>query len=111
AARAEAAVLLIDAKEGVRENSRRHGYLLSMLGIRQVAVVVNKMDLVDYDREVFDRIVGEYRAFLEEVGIRPHCFIPISAREGDLVAGPSAAMPWYDGPDVLAAVDAFGKAP
>jgi bifunctional enzyme CysN/CysC len=111
AARAEAAVLLIDAKEGVRENSRRHGYLLSMLGIRQVAVVVNKMDLVGYDRGVFDRIVGEYRAFLEEVGIRPHCFVPISAREGDHIAGPSAAMPWYDGPHVLAAVDAFTKAP
>lgn len=111
AARAEAAVLLIDAKEGVRENSRRHGYLLSMLGIRAVAVVVNKMDLVGYDRAVFDRIVGEYRAFLEEVGIRPHCFVPISAREGDHIAGPSAAMPWYDGPHVLAAVDAFAKAP
>lgn len=111
AARAEAAVLIIDAKEGVRENSRRHGYLLSMLGIRQVAVVVNKMDLVDYDRSVFDRIVGEYRAFLGEVGIRPRCFIPISAREGDLVAGPSDAMPWYDGPDVLAAVDSFAKQP
>jgi bifunctional enzyme CysN/CysC len=111
AARAEAAVLLIDAKEGVRENSRRHGYLLSMLGIRQVAVVVNKMDLVGYDRGVFDRIVGEYRAFLEDVGIRPYCFIPIAAREGDLITGPSAAMPWYDGPHVLAALDAFAKAP
>lgn len=111
AARAEAAVLIIDAKEGVRENSRRHGYLLSMLGIRQVVVVVNKMDLVDYDREVFDRIVGEYRAFLDEVGIRPRCFIPISAREGDLVAGPSDAMAWYDGPHVLSAVDAFAKQP
>lgn len=111
AARAEAAVLLIDAKEGVRENSRRHGYLLSMLGIRQVAVVVNKMDLVGYDRGVFDRIVGEYRAFLEEVGIRPYCFIPIAAREGDHITGPSPAMPWYDGPHVLAALDAFAKAP
>jgi len=111
AARAEAAVLLIDAKEGVRENSRRHGYLLSMLGIRQVCVVVNKMDLVDYDKAVIDRIVGEYRAFLDEVGIRPRCFIPISAREGELMVGPSEAMPWYDGPDVLAAVDAFAKQP
>lgn len=111
AARAEAAVLLIDAKEGVRENSRRHGYLLSMLGIRQVVVVVNKMDLVDYDRAVFDRIVAEYRAFLDEVGIRPRCFVPISAREGDLVAAASPSMPWYDGPDVLAAVDAFAKEP
>lgn len=111
AARAEAAVLLIDAKEGVRENSRRHGYLLSMLGIRQVAVVVNKMDLVGYDRGVFDRIVGEYRAFLEEVGIRPYCFIPIAAREGDHITGPSPAMPWYDGPHVLGALDALAKAP
>jgi len=111
AARAEAAVLLIDAKEGVRENSRRHGYLLSMLGIRQVAVVVNKMDLVGYDRGVFDRIVSEYRAFLEEVGIRPYCFIPIAAREGDHITGPSPAMPWYDGPHVLAALDSFAKAP
>lgn len=111
AARAEAAVLIIDAKEGVRENSRRHGYLLSMLGIRQVAVVVNKMDLVDYDRGVFDRITAEYRDFLAEVGIRPRCFIPISAREGDLVAGPSESMDWYDGPDVLTAVDGFAKQP
>ncbi len=111
AARAEAAVLIIDAKEGVRENSRRHGYLLSMLGIRQVVVVVNKMDLVDYDRGVFDSIVSEYREFLGEVGIRPRCFVPISAREGDLVASASQAMPWYDGPHVLAAVDAFEKQP
>jgi len=111
AARAEAAVLIIDAKEGVRENSRRHGYLLSMLGIRQVVVVVNKMDLVGYERGVFDQIVSEYRDFLEEVGIRPRCFIPISAREGDMVAGRMGTMPWYDGPDVLTAVDGFDKQP
>lgn len=111
AARAEAAVLLIDAKEGVRENSRRHGYLLGMLGIRQVAVVVNKMDLVDYDKSHFEGIVAEYRAFLAEVGITPACFVPISARSGDNVASRGASMPWYDGPTVLAAVDAFGKLP
>ncbi|MEM6992440.1 MAG: GTP-binding protein [Myxococcota bacterium] len=111
AARAEAAVLIIDAKEGVRENSRRHGYLLSMLGIRQVAVVVNKMDLVDYDRGVFEEIEKEYRAFLADVGIVPSQFIPISAREGDFVAGRSEAMAWYDGPTALEAVDQFGKLP
>jgi bifunctional enzyme CysN/CysC len=111
AARAQAAVLLIDAKEGVRENSRRHGYLLSMLGIRQVAVVVNKMDLVGHDRGAFEAIVAEYRAFLSEVGIEPRHFIPISAREGDHVAGGSEAMAWYDGPHVLAALDGFAKQP
>lgn len=111
AARAEAALLLIDANEGVRENSRRHGYLLSMLGIRQVVVVVNKMDLVDYDQKVFDDIEREYRAFLAEVGIEPRTFIPISAREGDFVAKRTPSMQWYDGPTSLDALDAFGKAP
>ncbi len=111
AARAEAAVLLIDAKEGVRENSRRHGYLLGMLGIRQVAVVVNKMDLVGFDRAHFDGIVTEYRAFLADVGITPAHFIPMAARSGDNVASRSASTPWYDGPTVLEAVDGFRKAP
>lgn len=109
AARAEAAVLLIDAKEGVRENSRRHGYLLGMLGVRQVAVVVNKMDLVGYDAGHFSAIADEYRAFLAEVGIEPAHVIPISARRGENVAAHSAAMPWYDGPCVLEAVDGFAK--
>jgi bifunctional enzyme CysN/CysC len=109
AARAEAAVLLIDANEGVRENSRRHGYLLSMLGIRQVVVAVNKIDLVGWDRGVFDRIVTEYTAFLSEVGIAPRHFIPISAREGALVAERSARLPWYQGPTVLEALDRLSK--
>ena len=109
AARAEAAVLLIDAKEGVRENSRRHGYLLSMLGIRQVVVAVNKIDLVDYRQDVFDRIEAEYRAFLAEVGITPTHFIPMSAREGDFVASRSDRLAWFDGPTVLEAVDGFAK--
>lgn len=112
AARAEAALLLIDAHEGVRENSRRHGYVLGLLGIRQVTVLVNKMDLVDYRQDVFERIEREYRAFLAEVGLTPMRFIPIAAREGDhIVQSPSPAMPWFDGPSVLEAVDEFGKAP
>ncbi len=110
AARAEAAVLLIDAKEGVRENSRRHGYLLSMLGIRQILVAVNKIDLVDYDRAVFDRIVAEYRQFLAEIDIEPTFFIPVSAREGDLVASRGDRLGWYDGPTILEAMDRFEKA-
>ncbi|MEM9492311.1 MAG: GTP-binding protein, partial [Myxococcota bacterium] len=109
AARAEAAVLLIDAKEGVRENSRRHGYLLSMLGIKQVLVAVNKIDLVDYDRAVFDAIVNEYRAFLSEIGIEPRFFVPISAREGDFVAERTERLAWFDGPTILSAMDGFSK--
>ena len=87
AARAEAAVLVIDAKEGVRENSRRHGYILAMLGIRQVVVCVNKMDLVGYDQAHFEGIEKEYRAFLESIGaVSPRQFIPISAIEGENLA-------------------------
>jgi bifunctional enzyme CysN/CysC len=82
AASADAAILLIDAKEGVREQSKRHGYLLHLLGIRQIAVAVNKMDLVDYSQERFEEIKAEYTAYLESVGVTPSCFIPISAREG-----------------------------
>lgn len=112
AARAESAILLIDAGEGVQENSRRHGYLLAMLGISQVVVVVNKMDLVDYRREVYEQIVEEYRNFLGEVGVTPACFIPVSAREGELISeAGSEEMPWYDGPCVLDAMDRFTKAP
>ena len=107
AARAEAALLVIDAAEGVQENSRRHGYMMSLLGIRQLAVVVNKMDLVDWDRGVYDRIVREYGAFLDQVGIRPSCFIPVSARGGDNIADRSPSLPWYQGPTVLEALDAF----
>lgn len=111
AARAEAGLLVIDAKEGVRENSRRHGYLMSMLGIRQVAVLVNKLDLVDYDAGVFEAIRAEYGRFLAEVGLRPAAFIPISAREGDNVVARSARTSWYDGLTVLQQVDAFVKEP
>ncbi|MDX2020216.1 MAG: GTP-binding protein [Deltaproteobacteria bacterium] len=112
AARAEAAVLVIDAKEGVRENSRRHGYILSMLGIRQVVVCVNKMDLVNFDAKVFNQIETEYRAFLGEIGaVSPERFIPISGMQGDNLATRSAKMPWYDGPILLEMLDNFQKAP
>jgi bifunctional enzyme CysN/CysC len=111
AARAEAALLVIDAAEGVQENSRRHGYMMSLLGIRQLAVVVNKMDLVGWDRGVYDRIVREYGAFLSQVGIQPACFIPVSARSGDNIAEPSANLPWHQSPTVLEALDAFRSEP
>ncbi|MDQ3136648.1 MAG: GTP-binding protein [Gemmatimonadota bacterium] len=111
AARAEAALLVIDAAEGVQENSRRHGYMISMLGVRQLAVVVNKMDLVGWDRGVYDRIVSEYGAFLDQVGTRPSAFIPVSGRGGDNIADRSEHLAWYEGPTVLGALDAFRSEP
>ena len=107
AANAEAALLLIDAHEGVQENSRRHGYLLHLLGIRQVAVLVNKMDLANYDQARFKQIETEYRAWLKTIGLEPKVFIPIAAKHGDNVAALSAAMPWWSGPTVLQALDEF----
>jgi len=107
AARAEAALLVIDAEEGIQENSKRHGYLLSMLGIRQVAVCVNKMDRIGYDQKVFDRIEKTYRQFLKEIELEPKVFIPLSALEGENLIGPSKKLAWYVGPSVLEALDSF----
>lgn len=110
AAQADAALLLIDAKEGIREQSKRHGYLLHLLGVRQIAVLVNKMDMAGYDQKIFNAIEKDYRAYLKSVGVEPTCFIPISAREGDCIVGASASMPWYKGPGVLEALDRFEAA-
>jgi bifunctional enzyme CysN/CysC len=111
AARAEAAVLVIDAKEGIRENSKRHGYLLSMLGIKQVCVVVNKMDLVGYSKDVFEDIRDEYISFLARIGAAPKFFLPISAYNGENLVTPSDKMPWFHGPSLLQAIDQFKKEP
>lgn len=107
AANAEAALLIIDAHEGVQENSRRHGYLLNLLGIRQIAVLVNKMDLVDYAQSRFEAIEAEYRAWLKTIGVEPKLFVPIAAKHGDNIAQPSPALAWWQGPTVLQALDAF----
>lgn len=107
AASSEAAVLVIDAKEGVREQSKRHGYLLHLLGVRQIAVAVNKMDLVGYSEERFYEIENEYRAYLKSIGVTPTYIIPISGREGDCIAKPSSGMPWYRGPSIVEALDHF----
>src|SRR5262249_41748958 len=87
--------------------SRRHGYLLHLLGIRQVAVVVNKMDLVGYDRQRFQDIEREYSAYLAGVGVTPTYFIPISARQGENLVQRSPAMRWSEGPTVVEAPDRF----
>jgi bifunctional enzyme CysN/CysC len=108
AASADAAVLLIAANEGVREQSRRHGYLLSLLGIKQVVVAVNKMDLVEYSEPTFNAVVTEYRAFLKQIGLEARTFVPISARNGFNVAARSPeVMPWYDGPSITEMLDQF----
>jgi bifunctional enzyme CysN/CysC len=109
AARAEAALLLIDALEGVKEQSKKHGYLLSLLGVRQFAVVVNKMDLVGYRQDVFDGIEKEYREFLGQFRAVPAQFIPVSAKLGDNIANRSTQMSWYSGPTVLDTLGAFKK--
>lgn len=107
AANAQAALLMIDATEGVREQSRQHGYLLNLLGIRQIAVVINKMDLVEWSQERFRAIENEYREFLGELGITPAFFVPVSAREGINIAENNGKMDWWTGPTVVEVLDWF----
>lgn len=107
ASRAEAALLMIDAKEGVQENSRRHAYMLSMLGIRQIAVVINKMDLVDYDESVFEKVKDEYLEFLKQINITPKFVLPVSSFMGENIVKKSDKMPWYDGMCILEVLDCF----
>jgi bifunctional enzyme CysN/CysC len=109
ASRAQAALLVIDAQEGVQENSKRHGYILSMLGIRQIAVVVNKMDLLNWDQAAFQAVADEYAEFLGRIGVRPTRFIPVSARDGVNIVEHAEEVAWYDGPTVLEQVEAFRR--
>ncbi|MDP2639982.1 MAG: sulfate adenylyltransferase subunit CysN [Betaproteobacteria bacterium] len=101
ASTADAAVILIDARKGVLPQTRRHSYLVSLLGIRKVALAVNKLDLVDYSKAVFDRIEEEYRAFARAMGLTDIICIPLSALKGDNVTAPSAHTPWYHGPTLM----------
>jgi len=110
ASQADGAVLIIDALEGVRDQTRRHGYLLHLLGIRQVAVVVNKMDRVDFGAERFNDINAEISAHLTGLGVKPTAVIPISARDGDGVAAHTPRIAWYNGPTVVEALDALEPA-
>jgi len=107
AARAEAAFLCIDAHEGVQENSRRHGYLLSMLGVRQMCVLVNKMDLVAYEKKVFKSVVRKYSRFLRNINVHNVPFIPVSGMEGDNIVSSSERMSWWKGGTVLSLIDKF----
>jgi bifunctional enzyme CysN/CysC len=101
ASTADAAIILIDARSGVLTQTRRHSYLVSLIGIRHVALAINKMDLVDYQQDVFDRIVADYREFADKIGLRSVMPIPISALKGDGISDPSPAMPWYRGPTLM----------
>lgn len=98
AAMGDAALLIIDAHEGVREQTRRHGYLLHLLGLDQVIVAVNKMDTVDFKEEPFKEICSVIGDYFKEFGLAPQCFIPVAGRDGDNIAKPSGRMAWYRGP-------------
>jgi len=107
AATADAALIMVDAREGVREQSRRHARVLRFLGVTEVAVVVNKMDLEGWSRERFAAVESDCRALLAEAGLDARACVPISAREGDNVTRGSDHMPWYDGPTVLDVLGLF----
>jgi bifunctional enzyme CysN/CysC len=110
ASQADGAVLIIDALEGVRDQTRRHGYLLHLLGIKQVAVVVNKMDRVNFGAARFEEIAREISDHLTGLGVTPSAVIPISARDGDGVAAHTARIGWYTGPTVVEALDTLEPA-
>ncbi|MDH6679302.1 bifunctional enzyme CysN/CysC [Rhodococcus sp. LBL1] len=101
ASTAELAVILVDARKGVLTQTRRHSYLVSLLGIRHVVLAVNKLDLVDYSQEVFERIAGEYASFAAEIGLEHVVPIPMSAYVGDNLTEPSPNTPWYQGPTLI----------
>jgi bifunctional enzyme CysN/CysC len=105
ASRADAAILVIAANEGVREQSRRHAYLLSMLGVKQLIVVVNKMDLADFSEKKFEEVEKEYQEFLGELGLAARVLVPASAKNGDNVASASKQLKWHRGPTVLESLD------
>jgi bifunctional enzyme CysN/CysC len=102
ASTADLAIILIDARKGVLTQTRRHSFLASLMGIRQIVLAVNKMDLVNWSREAFETIVGEYRDFAGQIGLRDFLAIPISGLKGDNIAARSESAPWYGGPALLA---------
>ncbi|MGH8261912.1 MAG: adenylyl-sulfate kinase, partial [Steroidobacteraceae bacterium] len=105
ASNADAAVVLVDARKGVLTQTRRHSYLLQLLGVRQVVLAVNKMDLIGYDEAEFDCIATAFRKFAREIGLVDVAAIPLSALKGDNVIEASPAMPWYRGPTLLGCLE------
>lgn len=107
AAQADAAILVVDAAQGLAEQTRRHAYLLHLLGLRQVAVAVNKIDLIGFDADRFNDVAAAVRGYLASIGITAAQIVPVSAKEGDNIAEASAKTPWYHGPTLLEALDGF----
>src|SRR5690606_38380167 len=101
ASTADLAVILIDARQGVLTQTRRHSYLVKLIGIRNVVLAINKMDLVDYSEQRFDEIVADYRAFAGSIGIADFLAVPISGLRGDNITARSDNTPWYNGPSLL----------
>ncbi len=107
AAAADAAILVVDASEGVREQTKRHAYLLSLLGLQQIAVVINKMDMVKFDPEAFEDVVHQVKDYLASIGLTASHIVPISARHGDMIASREANMGWYNGKTLTEVLDSF----
>ena len=101
ASTADVAILMVDSRRGILTQTRRHSYLVKLLGIRHVLVAINKMDLVDYSEKTFNDIVDAYRDFAARIGLESPTFIPLSAFKGDNITDPSAAMPWYHGTTLM----------
>lgn len=107
ASQAEAAILIVDVNQGVKEQTRRHAYILAMLGIEQVVVILNKMDLVDFNQGKFNEVKEKIAEFLDSINIRVKFYIPVSATKGDNIAKKSKNMHWYEGPTVLKSLDSL----
>lgn len=111
ASQAEAAVLIVDVREGVREQTKRHAYILSLLGLSQVVAVLNKMDMVDYNQDRFSTVKNEVESFLKSINIKPIFCIPICALKGDNIVTKSEKTGWYEGPAFMESLDALKNAP
>ena len=111
ASQAEAAILIIDVAEGVKEQTKRHSYMLSLLGLNQVIVVLNKMDLVDFSQDSFNTVKNDVQQWLKSINVEPSIYIPISAIKGDNVTNKSENLTWYDGQTFLESLDTLQNKP
>jgi len=109
ASQAEGALLIVDAEEGIKEQTRRHAYILSMLGLKNAVVVFNKMDLVGFDKQKFDMLKKNAQEMMKSINIEVSSCIPVSAKRGDNIVNISKDMAWYQGPTVLEALDRLEK--
>jgi bifunctional enzyme CysN/CysC len=107
AAAADAAILVVDASEGVQEQTRRHAYLLHLLGLKQIAVAINKIDLIKFDSERFQEVAKDITKYLASLGLAPAHIVPVSARHGDMIAARGDNLPWYQGKTLLEVFDSF----